>query len=637
VSRGTPRPSGPWRDAWRRFRKDKLAVAALAYLVLVSLAGAFHGLIQPHDPRAQLLTDPFAGPSGSHWLGADDFGRDVVSRLLEGAGVSMRFSLIVVAGTLLVALPLGLVSGYIGGRLDNVLMRIMDAIMSLPGLVLAISLIAVLGLGAGSAMLAIGISMVPGLTRVVRGQALAVREETFIEASRSIGTPSRQVLTRHMLPNILSPLIVQTSIILGLTLLAEASLSFLGLGVQPPTASWGSMLQRANQFVLKHPWHVMPPGLAIAFTVFAFNLVGDGLRTALGSVQPTRRRGRLGLTTVRRPAPDPSEPPASKELLVVRDLCVDFDTPRGTARVVDGISFSVAAGETLGLAGESGSGKTVSCLSIMRLLPSPPATIAGGSVHFEGRDLLSLPFNDTARLRGSEIAMIFQDPMASLNPSQTIEHQIAQVVRWHESISAKDARRRAHEALDMVGVSAKRARSYPHEFSGGMRQRAMIAMALVCRPKLLIADEPTTALDVTVQAQVLELLHSLRRDLGMAMIFVTHDLGVVADICDRVAVMYAGQIVETASASDFFAAPRHPYSQGLLRSMPQGAAPRTPLYVIPGSVPSFHELGEGCRLVGRCEYATDVCREGAVDLRLAGENHEVRCVLVENVSGGVTE
>jgi oligopeptide/dipeptide ABC transporter ATP-binding protein len=384
------------------------------------------------------------------------------------------------------------------------------------------------------------------------------------------------------------------------------------------------MLRVAYGFILGHPWGVIPAGAAIAITVFCFNAVGDGLRAALGGAK-TRGPGRLGLTTVKRPAPPALEAEPAGDLLAVDGLCLNFAVPGGSVRVVDGVSFSVARGETLGIVGESGSGKTVTSLSIMRLLQSPPATITGGTVRFDGRDLLSLSFAEMARVRGNDLAMVFQDPMSSLNPAETILDQVAQAVRWHEDISKKGAAARALEMLSHVGIPERRASSYPHEFSGGMRQRAMIAMALVCRPKLLIADEPTTALDVTIQAQVLDLMHRLRDELDMAILFVTHDLGVVADICDRVAVMYAGQVVEMATTKELFRAPKHPYTQGLLKAMPQRAEPRTPLYVIPGQVPSFEHLGIGCRFHGRCAYATEACIESAVPL-LGPNGHHVRCI-----------
>ena len=606
-------------------------MTAFVFLVIVGLGGVFHGVIAPYDPHKLSVGPRLSGPSWDHLLGTDNLGRDTFSRLLEGAFISMRFSVLAVTGALVIAIPIGMISGYVGGVLDNVLMRITDAVMSIPALVLAISLVAVLGTNLTSAMIAIGAAMTPGFIRVVRGQTLAIREETYIEASDSIGTPTPLIIFRHVLPNILSPLVVQASIVVGIVLLAEASLSFLRLGAQPPTASWGSMLDQAFPYIDGNSWQAVPPGLAIAFSVLSFNVVGDGLRTALGATTPVGRQGRLGLTTVARtdPAPMPAaEDPSSaaEPLLVVRGLCVDMNTPQGRIRIVDDLSLTVAPGETLGLVGESGSGKSVTSLALMRLLPSPPAIIAGGSVRFDGEELLDLSFGRMRRQRGAEMAMIFQDPLSGLNPSMTIARQIAQVVRWHEGASRGEARRRALESLEHVGIAARRADAYPHEFSGGMRQRAMIAMALVCQPKLLIADEPTTALDVTIQAQVLELLAELTAELDMAMIFVTHDLGVVADICDRVAVMYAGQLVETSPVGDFFRNPRHPYAEGLLRAMPQRTPRRTPLYTIPGQVPRFDELGEGCRLASRCSYVTPSCTEAAVPLRSVGTDRDVRCI-----------
>ncbi len=625
------RSRGQIRRTWARFCRSPLAMTALVILVLIALGGIFWWAIAPYPPEELLTGPPFSPPSLDHLAGTDELGRDVFSRLLQGAGVSMRFSLIVVSISLLVAVPLGLLSGYVGGRTDAVIMRIMDGIMSFPGLVLAIAIVAVLGPNLRNATIAITIAIIPGFTRLVRGQSLTVREETFIEASHAIGTSRPRIVWRHVMPNILGPLSVQASIVFGAILLVEAGLSFLGLGAQPPTASWGVMLKRASDFNVEHPWGVVPAGVAIALTVFCFNAIGDGLRAALGGTSK-RTSGQLGLTKVRREAPpEVPAPSTTSDLLVVDGLQLDFTNAKTPVRVVDGVSFSIAPGETLGLVGESGSGKTVTSLSIMRLLPSPPATISGGAVWFDGRDLLGLPFKEMARLRGRDLAMVFQDPMSSLNPAMKVLDQVAQVVTWHEDVSRKEAERRALEMLDHVGIPARRAKSFPHEFSGGMRQRAMIAMALVCRPKLLIADEPTTALDVTIQAQVLELLHRLRDELAMAVLFVTHDLGVVADICDRVAVMYAGQVVETATTSELFRAPRHPYTQGLMRAMPQRAEPRSPLYSIPGQVPSFDALGVGCRLVGRCEYATEQCSRASVELRGAN-GHQVRCIRADELT-----
>ncbi len=317
----------------------------------------------------------------------------------------------------------------------------------------------------------------------------------------------------------------------------------------------------------------------------------------------------------------------AEAMLEIADLVVEFLTDYGWVRVVDGVSFSIRPGETLGLVGESGSGKTVTSLSVMQLVPSPPGRIAGGSIRFAGRDLVGLPEAELEAIRGDDIAMVFQESMTSLNPAFTIGDQIAEVVRRHRACSRREARERAVEVLDLVQIPDARARlgAFPHEFSGGMRQRAAIAMALACDPKLLIADEPTTALDVTVQAQVLDLLRSLQERFGMAILFVTHNLGVVADLCDRVAVMYAGRIVETASVFDLFESPRHPYTEGLLQAMPQLGERGQRLAAIPGTPPMPWQMPQGCRFHPRCPYAETACTERDVRLEAVGQERHVRC------------
>ncbi len=319
---------------------------------------------------------------------------------------------------------------------------------------------------------------------------------------------------------------------------------------------------------------------------------------------------------------------AGSTLLEVEGLQVDFAGADGWQPVVEDVSFTIGRGQTLGLVGESGSGKTVSSLAVMGLIPTGNGRVARGSIVFEGRDLVGLAPEAMRRVRGDQISMIFQEPMTSLNPAFTIGKQIGDAVRAHRKVSRSQAEARAVEMLDRVGIpdARRRARDYPHSFSGGMRQRAMIAMALACDPRLLIADEPTTALDVTVQAQILDLMRSLQAELGTSILFVTHDFGVVADICDRVAVMYAGQIVEHAPVSDVFRRPRHPYSEGLLVSMPQAAVPGKRLTVIPGQVPNPGSLPSGCRFHPRCAYAQARCADAPVALVGVGDGASVRCV-----------
>jgi oligopeptide/dipeptide ABC transporter ATP-binding protein len=328
----------------------------------------------------------------------------------------------------------------------------------------------------------------------------------------------------------------------------------------------------------------------------------------------------------------------TKTLLKVKDLRTYFDIEGQKAWAVNGVSFEVREGEFLGIVGESGSGKSVTALSIMRLIPDPPGHIDSGSVMFDGQDLLRLPIEKVRKIRGREIAMIFQEPMTSLNPVFTIGRQVTETVILHEKLAAAEAEERAVKVLTQVGIpdARKRLKDYPHQFSGGMRQRVMIAMALICHPKLLIADEPTTALDVTIQAQILELMKDLQDERGgNATILITHDLAVVAETCDRVIVMYGGRIQESASASELFKAPLHPYTKGLIGSIPHEDGRGQPLYTIPGNVPGIMDFPEGCRFCTRCEEVFDRCRSEEPALVEIEPGHEVRCHLFDE--GGVQQ
>ena len=310
-------------------------------------------------------------------------------------------------------------------------------------------------------------------------------------------------------------------------------------------------------------------------------------------------------------------------MLEINGLVTEFRTERGVVRAVDGVSFAIPDRGTLGVVGESGCGKSVTALSILRLV-APPGRIAGGSITYAGRDLLQLPLDEMRAIRGNRIAMIFQEPMTSLNPVFTVGDQVGEAVRIHRKVDRKAARAVAGEMFELVGIPAERLDAYPHQLSGGMRQRVMIAMALACKPDLLIADEPTTALDVTIQAQILDLLASLQKELGMSILLITHDLGVVAESCDDVIVMYAGRIVERAPAESLFATPHHHYTAGLMRSVPALGSARERLQEIPGMVPSLHDLPVGCKFAGRCPVVQDRCRETEPELVPLGVGH-VRC------------
>jgi oligopeptide/dipeptide ABC transporter ATP-binding protein len=319
-------------------------------------------------------------------------------------------------------------------------------------------------------------------------------------------------------------------------------------------------------------------------------------------------------------------------LLDIRNLRTIFDTSEGEAVAVDGVCIHIGEGETLGVVGESGCGKSVTALSIMRLVQSPPGRIAGGTIEFDGRDLLALSENEMREVRGNDIAMIFQEPMTSLNPVFTIGNQISEALILHRGLSKRDARNEAINLLDLVEIPAAALRidDYPHQLSGGMRQRVMIAMALSCSPRLLIADEPTTALDVTIQAQILDLLRSLQEQLGMAMMLITHDLGVVAEQAERVVVMYAGRVIEEGYVDDVLSAPAHPYTRGLLASQPGAAVEAGKLSTIPGVVPRLTELPAGCRFRDRCDVSIDRCATTDPELETVAAGHSAACL----VTGG---
>ena len=643
------------RRFWRAFLADHWAVAGLVFLVVMIVAAIFAPLVAPMNPSTQDLLAINAPPGLHHLLGTDDLGRDILSRIIWGGRVSLRATFEIVALAIVVALPLGLVAGFLRGWVDSVTMRVMDALFSFPPLVLALTVAALLGDSLNNAAIAIAIVFVPSFVRLIRGEVIAVREEAYVEAAQSLGAKPGRIIRAHVLPNVASPIIIQVSLALGFALLAEAGLSFLGIGAQPPTPSWGDMLNEAYQFIFTAPLALVFPGLAIMLCVLSFNVVADGLRDAIGRGSTVERpagvRTRLRARRAARAdgadrvtGPDrsagagPVPPsmdrgvrvgadraaasgPAGGHLLDVDRLRVEFAISGGSWPVVEDLSFHVDPGRTLGLVGESGSGKTVSALAVMGLLPRPVARVTAGTVYFQGRNLLELGPKELRAVRGDQIAMIFQDPMTCLNPAFTVGNQIAEQVRAHRDVTRSEAKRIAVEMLERVEIpgASRRATDYPHQFSGGMRQRVMIAMALSCSPRLLIADEPTTALDVTTEAQILDLLHTLSVEESMAMIFVTHDLGVIAEVADEVVVMYAGQKVEQATAGRLFVRPRHPYTEALLTSMPQSTPIGSPLPVIPGVVPRPEDFPATCRFRDRCRHAVEACSTTVIELRPSGE------------------
>ena len=606
-------PSGLWSDAWRRLIRNPGALVGFGLVTLFVLTAIFAPLIAPYDPRetdVSLVTDGCCpGPSAEHWFGVDQLGRDEFSRVVYGARFSLLIGVVAVSVGVSIGLLLGSMSGFFGGKTDSVIMRLMDIMLSIPGLLMAIGIAAMLGPGLFSIMIAIGVVNVPIFARLLRGSVLGQKGNDFVLAARAIGVPRRTILVSHILPNAISPIIVAAHA------RARDRDHRRGRARLPRARPSGSLHARVGNDAHGHR-QVPPDGTA----------PGDHPRHRdrdLGArLQPHRRRSARG------PRPEAQRTLTVPEpLLSVEDLKVEFWTSRGTVYAVNGISFEVAAGETLGIVGESGCGKSVTSLALLGIL-SRAGRVTGGTATFGGRDLLKLDDQQLRKIRGREIAMIFQDPMSSLNPVLTVGRQIREALEIHFDMERGPANRRAAELLEQVGIPSARQRlgDYPHQFSGGMRQRAMIAMALACEPKLLIADEPTTALDVTIQAQILDLLRELVSERDTSMILITHDLGVVAGICERVHVMYAGTFVETGSVDQVFAAPQHPYTYGLLRSVPRlDTARRQALQPIAGSPRNMLSPPDSCPFAPRCPNRIQVCDEVLPQLEPVEPGHRIAC------------
>jgi peptide/nickel transport system permease protein len=610
-----------------RLLSHKTAAAGFLVLCLFAMASLAAPLISSHDPLEMKVPERLRAPGSQHWMGTDQFGRDLFSRIVHGGRVSLGVGGAVTLLSVAFGLVLGLYAGYYRA-LDALLMRICDGLMAAPGILLAIALMSAFGPSAGNVVIALTLVYTPGVARIVRSSALKVREQNYVDAIRLQGASPARIIWRHIAPNTLSPLIVQASYIFAGAIISEAGLSFLGAGIPAPAPSWGNIVHSGKLLVFKAWWIVVFPSLMIVLAVLSLNLIGDGLSDWMDPHHVALVRRKREQTRRRDAAPTPDEPgsPDARELLRIDGLKTRFLTEAGELTAVNGLDLFVRKGEFLGLVGESGCGKSVTAQSILRLYDERKGVSYEGAVHFDGRDLLRVSASRMSEVRGMGISMVFQDPLGSLDPVFTVGSQIVETIRRHRRVTADEAARDAERLLALTGIPSpkERMKSYPHELSGGMQQRVMIAMALSCRSKLLIADEPTTALDVTVQAQILDLVRRLGKETGMAALFITHDLGIVSELCDRVAVMYLGRIVEEAETKELFARPSHPYTQGLLTSIPPMKG-RSPLHIIPGAVPSLLEIPAGCPFADRCDRASERCRREFPDARVCGAKHSVRC------------
>ncbi|WP_326952641.1 dipeptide/oligopeptide/nickel ABC transporter permease/ATP-binding protein [Amycolatopsis sp. NBC_01286] len=602
----------------KRLRGGWPALAVLGVLLLVAVVGT---LVATHNPDA-LSTDT-GGPSAAHWFGTDQSGRDIFSRLVAGTRWSLAIGLGAVALALVSGATIGAFAATSGARVDAVVMRVLDIIMAFPGIALAAVLVAVFGHGILVLILAIGFLNTPPVARVVRANVLAQYGEDYVAAESVIGARRFYVLTRHVAVNCAAPVLVFCTVTVADAIVFEASLSFIGAGIQPPDPSWGSVLADGKDLVLTGGWWAtLFPGLLILITVLALNVLSERVSDAWAA--PSARAARAGAVAkavaAREDADtEPVLPIAGlreagerlartarslddrETVLEVDRLAIAFPSRHDGVNVVDGVSFSVRAGEVLGLIGESGCGKSLTSLSILGLQP-PTATVTG-QIRFAQRDLLALRPGERRRHLGHDIAMIYQDALSSLNPAMTIRAQLKQFTR-------RGGTRTPAELLDLVNLDPGRTlRAYPHELSGGQRQRVLIAMALSREPKLIVADEPTTALDVTVQAQIMALLLRLQEELGFALILVSHDLALVSEIADRVVVMYGGQVAELGATAQVIGSPRHHYTRGLLSAVLSLEENEARLTQIKGVVPAPAEFPAGCRFAGRCPAARGKCHD----------------------------
>lgn len=505
-----------WTDAWRRMRRSHTAVIGMILFALIVIVCFSAPLFSDYD--AQVINSDIAlirkYPVEGHPLGTDELGRDLLLRILWGGRTSITIALAATVVSSVLGIILGAIPAYYGGATDSIIMRTLDVFMAIPSMLLMITLVNIMKPTTFNLIIAMSISGVPSIARIVRGQMLSVMRNEYVEAVRGMGASGVRIVVKHVLPNAISPLIAQIVSSVAGEITMISTLSYIGLGVQQPAPEWGSMLAAGQQF--------------------------------------------------------------------------------------------------------------------MGLVACPPGRIERGSIVFDGQDLSRLSKHEYRKLRGKEISMIFQDPMTALNPTMTVADQIAEAIRNHKRISKHAAKLEAIRMLETVRIPAERAFEYPHQFSGGMKQRVVIAMALACNPKLLIADEPTTALDVTIQAQVLELMKDLKEKYDTSMIMITHDLGIVSEVCDKVAIIYAGEVVEYGSLEHIYRNPQHPYTNGLFGSLPDISKDVEFLSPIEGLMPDPAALPSGCKFNPRCKYACPLCAERAPVLTETEPGHFVRCLIYEN-------
>ena len=606
--------------------KNRLAAFGGILLLIILTLSVLAPILPLKEPNITNTADRFMVPfEGGHILGTDHLGRDLLSRLLWGTQLSLAvgFAAAFIAATF--GSILGAIAGFYGQKTDNIIMRFIDMLMAFPYILLALAIVAALGPGLFNALIAVALVNIPFFARNIRGVTVTLANKEFIEAARLSGMSNLRILIVEIFPNLLPMIVIAMSTTVGWMILETAGLSFLGLGSQPPQADLGSMLGEARSALITNPHTSFVPGIMIFCIVIGINLFGDGVRDAL---DPRLKKGSLI-----RPLPQTiyeggdTQPTPSTKLLSVQNLSTQFHVNQDVYHSSNDVSFEIQEGECLGLIGESGSGKSVTALSVTSLVASPPGVIKKGSVNYKNENLLALPYEKLRSIRGNKISYIFQDPLTTLHPLHTIGDQLLEALQAHDSkLSASESISKSKDLLKSVQIPNPDNvwDVYPHQLSGGMRQRVCIAMALINNPELIIADEPTTALDVTVQAQILNILNSLRKERKLSILFISHDFGVISQLCDRVIVMYAGSIVEEGPVKNIMQQAAHPYTSELIKCVPQLGNKEHALHSIPGNPPSLNQLPEGCAFANRCQYKQDQCLKGSVPVS-SKDNRSYKC------------
>ncbi len=622
------RPPDWMRSIWRN-RKARTGLIILTFFVLIAI---FAPVITTNDPN-RMVGQPHQPPSGDYIFGTTRQGQDVFSQIVRGTATSLAVGF--GGGTFIIMLCIlvGVTAGYVGGIVDEVLSLLANVFLVLPGLPLIIVVAGwVAQPGPLTVVLVLSFTSWAYGARVLRSQTLVLRNSEFVAAARVSGESTWRIVLFEILPNMTSLVVSAWIGAVVYVILTEATLSFIGLG-NPNAVSWGTTLYWAqnNQALLTNAWWTfVPPGVCIALVGFSLTLVNYGIDEITNPRLVTEEFGEIGQAAL---AGNGSRPPETirrtkSGLLTVQGLVVEYHTRRGIVRAANKVPFKIGKNEVLGLAGESGCGKSTIAHAVIRV-HKPPAYITEGAINFDGIDLLKMNDEKLRSFRWEHLSIVFQSAMNALNPVLTVGDQIIDAIQAHKPTSKREARARARELLEVMGIDPERIDSFPHQLSGGMRQRAVIAIALALNPELIIMDEPTTALDVVVQKSIMEEVRRLKTEFGFSILFITHDLSLLVEFADRIGIMYAGEIVEVAPSDDIFNNPKHPYTRRLMNSFPTISGPRQKLFGIPGSPPDLVDPPTGCRFHPRCDVAIPgLCEKVKPELVELGENHTAACHLL---------